>query len=118
MAAVIAQLQVTAMHPHAIVNVGTGMYLITAAALLMFSSIGCSIRHHKAVRRIRRIENKKFICSRALRSWRDFNQRPEDMRPIIGDPYFDEEPILLFAQQCQPHHQGPIITSENAIIPS
>uniref|UniRef100_A0AC35GC72 Uncharacterized protein n=1 Tax=Panagrolaimus sp. PS1159 TaxID=55785 RepID=A0AC35GC72_9BILA len=120
------------MHQNAIVNVGTGMYEVTAAALLMFSSIGCSIRHHSAVRKIRRIENKRFICSRALRSWQDYNQRTEDMRPIIRDPYYDDERIIAFAHQCQlqqqqqqsqplqehPHsYDNPSMVSDEGIIP-
>uniref|UniRef100_A0AC35GVC6 Transmembrane protein 127 transmembrane region domain-containing protein n=1 Tax=Panagrolaimus sp. PS1159 TaxID=55785 RepID=A0AC35GVC6_9BILA len=133
MAAIISHYEVTSMHQNAIVNVGTGMYEVTAAALLMFSSIGCSIRHHSAVRKIRRIENKRFICSRALRSWQDYNQRTEDMRPIIRDPYYDDERIIAFAHQCQlqqqqqqqsqplqehPHsYDNPSMISDEGIIP-
>jgi hypothetical protein len=105
MTSLIAHREVAKLHQQAIVNVGTGMYLIAAATLLMFSSIGCSLRHNSVVRSIRRVENKRFICSRALRSWQDYSQRPEDMRPIIRDPYFDDESIIAFAHHCQLQQQ-------------
>uniref|UniRef100_A0A7E4VA30 TMEM127 domain-containing protein n=1 Tax=Panagrellus redivivus TaxID=6233 RepID=A0A7E4VA30_PANRE len=117
LASVIIQFQVANMHPDAYVHVGLGMYLIAAATLLMFASLACSMKHQSMMRQIRRIQNKKFICSRALRSWRDYGRRPEDMRPILGDEIFDEEPIIAFAQRISDDYENPyynpVITTEH-----
>lgn len=53
------------------VCVGNGMFYIICSGA--FSSIAAlfSLYQNKLVGRVRRAENQRFICTRALRSWRD-----------------------------------------------
>uniref|UniRef100_A0A914DQH4 Transmembrane protein 127 transmembrane region domain-containing protein n=1 Tax=Acrobeloides nanus TaxID=290746 RepID=A0A914DQH4_9BILA len=109
--ALIAQFHVGQLRPESDVSIGTGMVIALLSSVLSFAAIVVSWRKKAKLKIARRLDNRRIMCHRTLRSWRDFN-RHEDTRPIIDfERYLLEptnrssistEPILADPAQLMP----------------
>uniref|UniRef100_A0A914R761 Transmembrane protein 127 transmembrane region domain-containing protein n=1 Tax=Parascaris equorum TaxID=6256 RepID=A0A914R761_PAREQ len=86
----LAECHVSSVRPSSRVSVGPGLFLIALSGLSAFLAATFSLRRTNRLARERRIQNKRMLCARSLRSWRDIGRRTEDTRPIIDfERYLD-----------------------------
>lgn len=100
------------------VCVGNGIFYIICSGA--FSSIAAlfSFYQNKLVGRVRRAKNQRFICTRALRSWRDHIQnsrilsenRPNELERYLLD-------ATLISDAGLHSHQSETISSTMTVVP-
>ncbi|CAD5221398.1 unnamed protein product [Bursaphelenchus xylophilus] len=93
-ACMLSRAEVQALRPEAFITFGFGFLLIMATFFLSLISACHAQRKQFKLRKARRVDNQRLMCTRTLRSWRDVTQRPGDTRPIINLERYLLEPGL------------------------